>query len=426
MNYTVKKLPKSEVEIKFEVSGLEYQPFLEKAAAHISEHAKIEGFRPGKAPYEIVKKAVGEDKIYEEALEMLLPKYFTEAVEKEKLQTIGRPNVGVEKLAPGNPMEFKITVAILPEVTLPDLEKLSFNRKDIKIEKETTKKALADLQRMRRTETVVARPATAEDKLVIDLEMSKDKVMVEGGTTKDYAVYLNEQHYIPGFSEKLIGAGKGETREFNLPFPKDHYQKHLAGANIDFKATVKDVYELKAPEINDEFAKNLGQKDLASLQALVEQNLLAEAKSREEERVENEMLAALEKEAKFGEIPDLLVNEEIHKMEHELENNITRQGMELNQYLESIKKTMDDLKLDFAPQAIKRVKVALLIRAYGAEQKIEVSPKEIAEELEKQMEMYKNDPKTQEAIRDPEYGYYLETILRNRKTLAWLKEKTIR
>ena len=100
--------------------------------------------------------------------------------------------------------------------------------------------------------------------------------------------------------------------------------------------------------------------------------------------------------------------------------------MEINQYLQSINKTMDDLKTDFAPQAVKRVKVALLIRAYGLEQKLEVSPKEIADELEKQMNMYKNDPKTQEAIRDPEYSYYLETILRNRKTLAWLKEKTIK
>jgi trigger factor len=138
------------------------------------------------------------------------------------------------------------------------------------------------------------------------------------------------------------------------------------------------------------------------------------------------MLAALEEKAKFGEIPEMLVNEEIHKMEHELENNIARQGMEINQYLQSINKTMDDLKTDFAPQAVKRVKVALLIRAYGLEQKLEVSPKEIADELEKQMNMYKNDPKTQEAIRDPEYSYYLETILRNRKTLAWLKEKTIK
>ncbi|MFA4906411.1 MAG: trigger factor [Candidatus Margulisiibacteriota bacterium] len=426
MSYTVKKLPKSEIEIKFEISGLEYQPYLEKAAAHISEHAKIEGFRPGKAPYEIVKKAVGEVKIYEEALEMLLPKYYGEAVEKENLQTIGQPKVNVEKLAPGNPMVFKLTVTLLPEVTLPDLGKLNFKRKDIKMEAVTVDKALGDLQKMRRQETVVARPAMAEDKVVVDLEMLKDKVAMEGGTAKDHAVYLNEQHYIPGFAEKLIGSAKGETREFNLPFPKDHYQKHLAGANIDFKATVKDVYELKAPEINDEFAKNLGQTDLASLRALVEQNLLAESKGHEEERVENEMLNELEKAVKISDIPELLLNEEIHKMEHELENNIARQGMEINQYLESIHKTMDDLKTDFAPQAIKRVKVALIIRAYGLEQKIEVNAKEIAEEVEKQMNMYKNDPKTQEAIRDPEYADYLSTILRNRKTLAWLKDKLIK
>jgi len=426
MSYTVKKLPKGEVEIKFEIAGIEYQPWLDKASIHISEHAKIEGFRPGRAPYEMVKKAVGEAKIYEEALELMLPKYFSEAVTKENLETIGQPKVNVEKLAPGNPMVFKLTVALLPEITLPNLEKFEFKRKDVKIEKETTDKALKDLQKMRRKEVIVARPATKEDKVVVDLEMFKDKVAVEAGRAKDYSVYLNEAHYIPGFSEKLVGAAKGETREFNLPFPKDHYQKHLAGQNIDFKATVKDVYELQAPEINDEFAKNLGQRDLASLRTLVEENLLAEAKAQEEERVENEMLAALEEKTKFGEIPDLLVNEEIHKMEHELENNVARQGMELDKYLESIHKTMDDLKLDFAPQAIKRIKVALLIRAYGIEQKIEVSDKEIAEEVEKQMNMYKNDPKTQEAIRDPEYADYLKTILRNRKTLTWLKDKLIK
>ncbi|MEK7211205.1 MAG: trigger factor, partial [Patescibacteria group bacterium] len=406
--------------------GLEYQPWLEKAAVHISEHAKIEGFRPGKAPYELVKKAVGEVKIYEEALDLMLPKYYGEAVEKEKLETIGQPKVNVEKLAPGNPMEFKIIVAMLPELVLPNLEKLSFKRKEVKVEKETADRAMADLTKMRRKEAVVSRPATGEDKVVVDLEMSRDQVALEGGGAKDHGVYLNERHYIPGFAEKLIGAVKGETREFALEFPKEHYQKHLAGQKVDFKATVKDVYGLEAPALDDEFAKRLGQKDLPALRALVEENLRAEDEHREDERAENEIIKVLTEKSKFGELPEILINEEVHKMEHELENNIARQGMELNPYLQSINKTMDDLKLDFVPQAIQRVKAALLIRAYGLENKIEVSDKEIAEEVEKQMEMYKNDAKTQEAIRDPEYAYYLETILRNRKTLAWLKDKLIK
>jgi len=425
MSYAVKKLSKGEVEIRFEISGLEYKPYLEKAAEHISEHAKIEGFRPGKAPYEVVKKQVGEIKIYEEALQLLLPKYFAEAVLKENLETIGQPEVSVEKLASGNPMIFKAKVIELPTVELPDFSKLSFSKKEIIINSEAVDKALVDLQKMRRKEAVASRPATAEDKVVVDLEMSKGGVPLEGGQAKDHSVYLSEQHYIPGFAEKLIGVSKGETREFTLDFPKEHYQKHLSGQSIDFKAMVKDVFELQAPPVDDEFAKNLGQKDLASLRALVEENLRAEGVSEEEERVENEMMRELVEKTKFGEIPDMLINEEIHKMTHELENNVARHGMELGAYLESVKKTMDNLKLDFVPRALQRVKAALLIRAYANEKNIRVNDKEVAEEVEKQMEMYKDDAKTQEAIRDPEYAEYLKTILKNRKALAELKAKMV-
>ena len=304
----------------------------------MSEHSKIEGFRPGKAPYDIVKSRFGEQAILEEAADTIVRKNYFQAVKDNNLQTISQPKIEVTKMAVGNPFEFKATVAILPEVTLGEYKNLGLKKTATAVTDEQIEKTLNDLAKMQSKETLTDKSATAKDKILVDMEMLKDGVAIEGGAAKDMAVYLAEQHYIPGFNTELAGLKKGDEKTFSLDFPKEHYQKHLAGAKVDFKVKVKDVYEITPPALDEEFAKNLGQKSLSDLRALIRKNMEAETAMKDNEKWEAVILNKIVGDSKFGDIPEILINEEAHKMVHELEHNVEREGMQFEDYLKSVNK----------------------------------------------------------------------------------------
>jgi trigger factor len=260
MSHTLKKLDKSQIELIITVPPADYEKHLGKAAERISLRASIKGFRDGHAPYDVVKKEVGEMNILNEAMESIVQESFYKAVTEEKLDTIGMPKIELEKMAPANDIIYKATVAILPQIKLADVSKIKLEKKTKKVEEKHVEEVIDSLRKMQAKEVIKNdKKATAEDKLVIDMDMFLDKVPVEGGSSKDYQVYLSEPHYIPGFNEQLVGLGKGDEKEFALDFSPTHYQKHLAGKKVDFKVKVKDVYERQLPEISDELAKNLGQ-----------------------------------------------------------------------------------------------------------------------------------------------------------------------
>ena len=149
MKVEVKKLPRNQVELIIELSLAEYEPFLEPAAKKISEAIKIPGFRPGKASLEIIKQKVGENQIWQEALELAIKKTFSQALKEQNLDTVGRPEIDVVKLAPGNPVVYKATVSLFPKVKLGDYKKIKITKKPAEVKAEQIKKAISDLQKMR-------------------------------------------------------------------------------------------------------------------------------------------------------------------------------------------------------------------------------------------------------------------------------------
>ncbi|MDO8505323.1 MAG: trigger factor [bacterium] len=424
MQHIIKKLPKSTLEITVELTPEEMQSYLQKAATHLSQETTIPGFRPGKAPYDQIVARFGKGRVWEEAAQLAVPRAFGEIVQSQKLETIGSPSIDVIKLAPDNPFIFKATVALLPEITLGDYNTIKLEKKPTDIAPEHIDKVLTDLQKMQTKETAVDRPATAADKVVIDMAMSLDTVPLDGGTTKDHAIYLHEDYYIPGMKDQLHGVKKGDTKEFQLKFPKEHYQKMIAGKDVDFKITVKEVFGLDRPGIDDVFAKSLGQPDVEAMRQLIQKNLEGEAMQKESERIELALLEEVISKTKFSDIPDILVNEETHKMIGELEDSITRQGMVFADYLKKISKTRDELRLNFAADALKRVKTALAIRKISQVQSVTISEEEIDQETNRILELYKDQPETHEQIRSPGAREYVRGMLQNRKVIEWLKEQT--
>ncbi len=224
--YKVTPLPKSEVKIEFEIAWEDAKPYLEEAAKEISKAKPLPGFRPGHATYEDMKRSMGEMKLLEAAIEPIVRANYVKAVLGEPLETVGSPEVNVDQLVPGQAIKFSTITPISPKVIkLPKTTDCQVEKKDKPVTEAQVEEAIDEMRRMRRVETPVDRPATMEDLVIVDMEMSREKVSLEGGTGRDYRVYLNESHYIPGLTQKLEGIKAGEERTFTLPFPTEHFQK---------------------------------------------------------------------------------------------------------------------------------------------------------------------------------------------------------
>jgi trigger factor len=422
MQLNTKTLQKNTVELEVEVPAEELKTFLDKAASLLALEVKIDGFRPEKVPFDVLAKHVGEMTIYERAAELAVEKTYPKIVKDEHLETLGSPEISIIKLAPGNPLIYKAKVSLLPQIELGDYHKIKLSRKKIDLEEKKVDAALHDLQKMQTKEVLANRPVGKTDKLVLDMEMFLDKVALEGGQTKDHAVYMAESYYVPGLTDQLIGLSAGDSKEFSLPFPKEHYQKNIAGKTVDFKVKVTSVFELQPPALDDDFAKTLGQGSFEDLKKIIRQNLLAEMENQEEVRLEEDVLKQVVAEARIEDVPELLVNSEAHKMVHELENSLAERGINFDDYLKNIKKTEAQLMLEFAPRAVERIKTALAIKEIAAAEKIEATNAEIEEELVKVREAYKNEPDLLEQAESDESKQYLGNIIKNRKAVKLLKD----
>ncbi|MBI4592202.1 trigger factor [Candidatus Uhrbacteria bacterium] len=416
-------LPKNGLKLTFTLTQDDALPYLEEAAKRLSEQTSIPGFRPGHASFDVVKQRLGEMKILEEALESIVRKSFISAILEENIDTVGSPKVDVVKLAPGNDIVFTAEVTLMPRAkSLPDLSKISVAAQKPIVEDKEVDLALRDLQRMQTSEVrATAQEAVAMgDKVVISMNMKLDGVPVEGGQSPNHAVYLNEEYYIPGFKEKLEGMKEGEKKTFSLAFPKEHVQTMVAGKDVEFDVELKELFHLQPPALDDTLAIMLGMKDFEALKDVIKKNLLDEKEHETRSKEEKEMLELVAGKTQFEDIPDLLLNEEINKMILELQRAVESQGLEFDTYLKNLGKTLAQMKLDFTPQALMRVKVAIAMREIAKEQGIEATDKELDEELDRIAEGYE-DTKTKEQVYSPQYRDYMEQILKNRKVIEYLR-----
>jgi trigger factor len=427
MKIEVKNLDKGLVELTIELTVDEYQPFLEQAAKKISVDTKVPGFRPGKANFELIKQKVGENEIWQKALEPAVQKTFLQALDQEKLITVGSPQIDVVKLAPDNPVIYKATVSLLPKVELGDYSKMKVNKKPVEVKDEQFKKAMSNVQKMHAKQTLVDRQAQKGDKVEIDFETFLDKVPIDQGQQKKFPIVIGEGTFIPGFEDQLIGLSKDETKEFQLEFPKNYHQKNMAGRLADFKVKMNAVYSMELPELNDDFAKSLGNfKTIKEIEDKIKDNLKTEAERKENQRLEEEIIDKIIDQSKFDEIPDLLIDSETKKMVQELEQNLVNQGLKFEDYLNHLKKKREDLFLDFVPQGIKRIKSALTIRKIREKENIKVDDKEIEAEIEKIKTMYAGNPEIEKNLNQPAYRDYLQNILAARKVIEHLKSVMVK
>jgi len=420
----IKKLPKSQVEIEISVPAAEFEKFIDAAAEDLSKDLKIDGFRPGKAPRNVVEQKVGAEKILAHGAERAIKKTYVDAVTKNKLDTIGEPKITITKIAVGNDLEYKAVAAVMPEM------KLSNYRKDVK----TIKKAEAEkvtegqiqkeieaVQKSRAKLVTVARQAKKDDRVEIDFEVTVAGKLIEGGAAKNHPLTIGENYFIPGFEDQLVGMKEKAEKEFELDFPKDYHQKELAGKSAKFKVKMSLVQEKELPKVNDEFVKGLGNfENMAAFKKNLSEGIELEQKNKNEEKWRAEAIGKIAAESQID-VPDVLIDQELEKMMAEFEQNIAAMGLQLETYLENIKKSKSEIASAWKETAEKRVRAALVLKEIAKAEEIGVPSKEVEEEMNKVLAYYKSVPNMEKNVDMERLYSYAKGIISNEKVFKLLE-----
>lgn len=371
-----------EVKLEIEVEKAKIEAVTKIVVEDLAKSVKVDGFRPGKVPQAILEKELGSDRFWAEVIDKVVPEAYYEAIIAEKLQPISNPQVAVKAFVPGESLKFEAVVAVMPEIKNFSYKSLAIKTKTEKVGKAEEEKAIAELAKRMTTEKPVERPAKIGDKVEIDFEGTKSGLPFDGGTSKNHPVVLGSNTLIPGFEEKVVGHKKGDEFNFDITFPKNYHAQNLAGQKVNFKVKLNEIFELAQPKVDDALAAKYGFKDVAELRMEVLRELQFQKDLELKRQTEEEILAKIIEKNRI-EAPGTLVDEEVHRMIHEAEHNLSHSGLTMDQFLEMSKKTIAELEKEMRPEGEKRVKIGLVLGEVSRAEQIIASEVEIDAEIEK-------------------------------------------
>jgi len=383
MQFYIKKLPKSEVEITIEVPTENLASARQQAISQLSQEVKIEGFRPGKIPEDILIKKVGETTVEHTALDIAVKFFYAEVVKKEKIKVIAAPEIKIKTMSP---LKFIAKVTVLPDVKIGDYLKIKLQKTEIKVSPAEIEKVVADIKKGNPlTKTVTNRTAAKKDRVEIDFAgTTLDGVPLDGTVSKNHPLVLGENTFIPGFEEGIIGMNIEEEKDHIVKFPADYHAKHLANTDVKFKIKLHKIEELNEPTLDDEFAKKVsgGQKSKwKEVEDDIANFLKKQKESEATQKLEDNLVAELLKISKVD-VPSPLIITEEEFLLNDIKKRLSGGGMTWEKYLEQTKKTEEDIKKDMSVEAEKRVKARLVLSKLVEIEKVEVDNKEIIAEIE--------------------------------------------
>ena len=387
-------------EITVKIDGEKWESALDKAFKKLNQKAKIDGFRPGKAPKQVFIKHYGIESLYNEAAESAMEDAYQKMLEEAKnLEFAARPSLDIKEIDEKH-IEYVFYITTKPEVKLGKYKGLGIRPKKVTVTKDEIEHSINHM-REHYKENVVKDGAIKEgDIAIIDYAgFDKDKAF-EGGTAENYPLEIGSHTFIPGFEEQLIGLKAGDEKDINVTFPEDYHAEELKGKPVVFKVKVNEVKEVKIPELDKDFFDDLGMEGIDSKEALekqVKENLKASKERENENKYLDELLEAISKETKID-VPDAMINDETDRMVDEFSERIKMQGITIDNFLKYTNSTLDDLKDKYKEEAEKRIRYRLIIEEIAKEEKVNVTDEEVEKEVEeiaKKYNMTKEEVKKQ-------------------------------
>ncbi|MED5102146.1 trigger factor [Niallia circulans] len=363
---------------------------LDLAFKKVVKQVNIPGFRKGRIPRGMFEQRFGVESLYQDAIDILLPEAYANAIDETGIEPVDRPEIDVEQIEKGKSLIFKATVTVKPEVTLGEYKGLEVPAVETTVTDEEVEAEIKALQE-KQAELVVKEEGTAElgDTVVIDFEGFQDGVAFEGGTAENFSLELGSGQFIPGFEEKLVGVATGESTEVEVTFPEEYHAEDLAGKPATFKVRVHEIKGKELPELDDEFAKDVDEEaeTLAELKEKIKTRLENDKKHQAEHTVRDTVVEKASENAKMD-IPSAMIDTEIDRMMSEFEQRLQMQGMNLELYFQFSGQDEAALKDQMKEDAEKRVRSNLTLEAIVAAENIEVTEEEVNAELENMSQMY--------------------------------------
>ena len=423
MKVTKDKTENSQAFLTIEMEPQEVEESMAESYQRLAKRANIPGFRKGKAPRVILERYLGRDNVLEDALNHLLPQACEKAIKEQQVEAIARPEIEVVQT---DPVIFKAKVPLVPVVQLGDYQSVKMKPDPVKVTAANVNEVIEQLRHQNATWESVERAVKFGDLTVFNLESQMDGSPFINREGVQYLVMQDSISPAPGFAQELIGMNKEDEKNFNIKFPENYAQKEVAGKEAHFTVKMLEVKREILPELNDDFAAQLGPeiKNMAGLKEEVSRNLKLRAEAKAKADFEDKVIDAVVAASQV-EFPPILVDAEIHRIMHEQTRQFERQGANLEEYLKSIDKTEEQLHEEFHPVATRRVTQSLVLGKLAETEKVEVNDKEIDNEIETMLQnAAENKEELQKAFNTPPSRDSIKQILLTRKTVERLVEIT--
>ena len=422
MNVKVEKTENNnEVKLEFTVEAEKFDGAIKTVFNKNSKYFNIPGFRKGKAPYQIVEKTYGAQIFYEDAFNEVAGEAFEEGLKENNIEAVSKPEVEIKQIEKGKDLIFTAVVQTKPEVTLGKYKGIQVKKIEYNVSDEDVNHELMHMaEKNARLVSVEDRPVESGDITVIDFEGFVDGVAFDGGKAENHELTIGSNTFIPGFEDQIIGMKPEEEKEIKVKFPEEYFSANLAGKDATFKVKLHEIKKKEMPEINDELAKDISEFDtIEELKNSIKEKQEEQNKTKAKYETEDEVIKAVCEEAKV-EIPSGMIESETDHMVQDINTRLSYQGMNIDQYLKMMNKTMEEFRSEYKEQAETAVKSRLVLEAVGKEAGIEVKEEEISAKIK---EMAENYGRKEEEVKDnPELVKYVGESLKTEKTIDFLVE----
>lgn len=380
-------------QIEFTIERATIEEGLDRAFKKIRGRLNVPGFRKGKVPRKLFNKMYGEEALYEDALNDLLPRAYQKALaelEDEDFELVGEPSIDIKSMEKDADWEIIAEVPLKPEVTLGDYKNIEVTKQDRTVTDEDVADEL-ESRRQRAVELALKDDAAEEgDTVVIDFEGYKDGEKFDGGSAENHSLELGSGQFIPGFEDQLIGAKSGDEKDVEVTFPEEYGAEELAGQDVVFKVVVHEVKEKRVPELDDEFAKDVDDEveTLDELKDKIRQQLEKSKDRAATEATDDEAIQRAVENAEVPEIPEAMIDEEVDRQFNLFINNLQQQGISKDQYMSMIGTSEQELRDQFRNEADFNVKTNLVLEAIAKAENIDVTTEDIDAEIKDLAEQY--------------------------------------